>query len=58
MKKRTDKKLTLAAETVRDLRGLDGAALRGVAGGESGTGSCQGDGCTNHTSTKCTRTRE
>ncbi|HTJ46452.1 MAG TPA: hypothetical protein VL463_30310 [Kofleriaceae bacterium] len=58
MKKRTDQKLTLATETVRDLRRLDGAALRGVAGAETGTGSCQGDGCTAHTSQRCTHTRE
>jgi hypothetical protein len=41
MKKHIDsKKLALSSETIRDLRNLDGDSLRGVAGGESITGTC------------------
>jgi hypothetical protein len=51
MKKRNEKKLSLSSETVRDLRSVDADGLRRVAGGDSITGSCQQDGCNNHSGT-------
>jgi hypothetical protein len=47
-KNRAPKKLDLYTETVRDLRAVDADGLRRVAGGDSITGSCQQDGCVNH----------